>query len=62
MRPRFIVIRGRMRSIDAPIVQIRFANTAPKKRNNVFLTGPLGPLARKVNPARDKKKKDRPPP
>jgi hypothetical protein len=47
IRPRFIAIHGRMSNIDAPIVPIRFANTAPNKRNSVFRTGLLGPFARR---------------
>ena len=47
IRPRFIVIHGRMSNNDAPIVPIRFASTTPKKRNSVFRIGPLGPLARR---------------
>ena len=43
----FIVIQGRMRSIDAPIVPIRFANTGPTKRKSVFLAGLLGALTRR---------------
>ena len=46
-RPLFIAIHGRISSIDAPMVPIRFPKSAPTKRNRVFLIAPLGDLTRK---------------
>jgi hypothetical protein len=42
----FIRIHGRISSIDAPVVPITFANTAPMKRNRQLINGIAWPFTR----------------
>ena len=53
MRPRFIAIHGRISNIDAPIVPIRLANTAPNNRKSVFRNGATWSFCAQVNSAGD---------
>jgi hypothetical protein len=46
MRYLFIRIHGRMSSIEAPVVPMKFASTAPMRRKTQFTTGVASPFTR----------------
>jgi hypothetical protein len=50
MRYLFILIQGRIISIDAPVVPITFASTAPMAKKIVFTIGVASPLTRMLMP------------